>query len=287
MTATSAELAIRNQTQVERLGAETRIHILAFLKPPGFRVPSAQEQTSPILAYPELTYPLEFESAAQSAHADLSVMNDNLATQTHSGAPQGRQSPLRDFSTGSTVVSANGSRPSSEANKEGFQSLWPTPAIAARDRQATRTFLILKMLEPGYNPWDLGSSRLNWESVMGYSVLDWLLPLKRSPCCNHEEGESYYQVGPMVDLLKARYGLIQESEIRAYGGKLRDERLDPRDYPSAVRAEYEQQQQARREEDDGGEKKRRRRRKDKDDTTKENISSGQPDIEMGEMNERV
>lgn len=38
----------------------------------------------------------------------------------------------------------------------------------------------------------------------------------------------------MVDLLKNKYGLIGEGEIRKFGGKWREERLREEEYPSAT-----------------------------------------------------
>lgn len=57
------------------------------------------------------------------------------------------------------------------------------------------------MKKPVSNPWDLGSAITNWEIMIGYNVLDWLLLIKRSSCCNHENSESHYMVGPKVNLL--------------------------------------------------------------------------------------
>ncbi|KAK7432831.1 Palmitoyltransferase pfa5 [Neonectria magnoliae] len=77
-----------------------------------------------------------------------------------------------------------------------------------RDDQATRTFAILET-EPGENPWDLGWWR-NWRSVMGNSVIEWLLPIWHSPCCNHDSMESDYELGPVLVDLKQRYGIPHE-----------------------------------------------------------------------------
>ncbi|RYO77679.1 hypothetical protein DL766_008909 [Monosporascus sp. MC13-8B] len=74
-----------------------------------------------------------------------------------------------------------------------------------RDDLATRTFAILKT-EPGENPWHLGYWE-NWKSVMGTNFIDWLLPIRKSPCANHENGESFYPMGPVLVDIRARYGL--------------------------------------------------------------------------------
>ncbi|CAI0649141.1 unnamed protein product [Colletotrichum noveboracense] len=74
-----------------------------------------------------------------------------------------------------------------------------------RDRLATRVFAIVST-DPDENPWDLGWRR-NWTSVMGYSLIDWLLPIRGSPCAVHDSMESDYEMGPVVQVLRERYGL--------------------------------------------------------------------------------
>lgn len=59
---------------------------------------------------------------------------------------------------------------------------------------------------PGENPWDLGAFE-NWKSVMGERVIDWFLPFKASPCCNHAGGEAAYGLGRVVQRLRREAGL--------------------------------------------------------------------------------
>lgn len=75
----------------------------------------------------------------------------------------------------------------------------------ARDALAHRTFAILKT-EAGENPWDLGF-RENWKEVMGTSVVDWFLPIRRSPCISHDQTDSFYRMGPLLPKLRERHGL--------------------------------------------------------------------------------
>ncbi|RDA84151.1 hypothetical protein CP532_4536 [Ophiocordyceps camponoti-leonardi (nom. inval.)] len=75
----------------------------------------------------------------------------------------------------------------------------------SRDQRATKKFAIVRT-EPNENPWDLGFWG-NWKSVMGNNVVEWLLPIRHSPCCNHESMESDYQLGPRFARLKKRFGL--------------------------------------------------------------------------------
>ena len=76
---------------------------------------------------------------------------------------------------------------------------------AARDRMATRTFAIVKT-DMGENLWHLGYYQ-NWVSVMGTNVVDWLLPIRDSPCCHEEDNKSFYRVGPLYETLRRRYSL--------------------------------------------------------------------------------
>lgn len=80
-----------------------------------------------------------------------------------------------------------------------------TTATAARDSLATRKFAVVKT-QLGENPWDLGPYR-NWVSVMGTNILDWMLPIRHSPCVDSESNVSYYEMGPLYDDLRVRYSL--------------------------------------------------------------------------------
>ncbi|PNS19059.1 hypothetical protein CAC42_1795 [Sphaceloma murrayae] len=67
------------------------------------------------------------------------------------------------------------------------------------------TFAIL-CTPPGLNPWNLGAGG-NWKSVMGERWYDWFLPIKMSPCCNHENLESMYPLGPAFQELLIDAGI--------------------------------------------------------------------------------
>ena len=69
-----------------------------------------------------------------------------------------------------------------------------------------RTFAILQTL-PGMNVWDLGSPYVNFKSVFGESLHDWLLPIRHSPCCNHSSAVSWYPLGPDFEELLVEAGL--------------------------------------------------------------------------------
>ena len=79
-----------------------------------------------------------------------------------------------------------------------------------QDLAPSRTFAMLSTL-PGENPWDLGAYG-NWKSVMGESIVDWFLPIKRSPCSKHDAVESAFALGPVVDRLRREHGLVPDDD---------------------------------------------------------------------------
>lgn len=75
-----------------------------------------------------------------------------------------------------------------------------------RDSQAVRNFGIIR-LEPGENPWDLGPAG-NFKTVMGDNFFEWMTPIKRSPCTNHENMESQFALGKAVEKARKAHGLL-------------------------------------------------------------------------------
>lgn len=82
----------------------------------------------------------------------------------------------------------------------------PQPQTLDRSTTERYVFAILST-QPGENPFDLGNWK-NLQQVMGYSILDWLLPLKPSPCTDHSSQESAFALGPVVTRLKEEAGLL-------------------------------------------------------------------------------
>ncbi|KAF4119860.1 palmitoyltransferase [Geosmithia morbida] len=94
-----------------------------------------------------------------------------------------------------------------------------------RDHHARRTFAIVQT-QPGENPWDLGVWR-NVKSVLGSSPLEWLLPIRHSPCCRHDSPESDYEMNDaLMEKLHSRYNLPrfrpESAATTATGAPLRE-----------------------------------------------------------------
>lgn len=79
------------------------------------------------------------------------------------------------------------------------------PQQEERDSQAVRVFAVVSTAR-GDNPYDLGKIA-NWKDVMGQNLLDWVLPIRRSPCCRHENDESEYKLGDALKRACERHGL--------------------------------------------------------------------------------
>jgi palmitoyltransferase len=231
MTVTSIDLAMDNYTQVEKLGAKSAVHVLAVLKPRRIELVRARIDPAVQPYYKEITYPLD---AGIPPNPDYYQPANMPRTKIYSHArqlePIGK--PPRPISEdignsseaptpGPEIASSNDDSLEANGGPRPAKPTAPTAAqqnactkerLSERDLQATRTFAILPMLEVGENPWDLGSRLLNFKTVMGTGLLDWFLPIRRSPCCGHEDAESQYAMGPGVDLLKSSVGFIPSRE---------------------------------------------------------------------------
>ncbi|TAQ83197.1 hypothetical protein B7494_g8480 [Chlorociboria aeruginascens] len=178
MTLTSVNFAVKNLTQVEALNAKTKVYNLAVIKPPRTDIGSLNGMDASLLLCPDVVYPL------------------SIASQSHPAQPE----PPRNSKAETLEDSVNPSKESVENS--------PT----RRDMNAFRTFTVLRT-DPGVNPWDLGSRLLNFKTVMGNNIVDWFLPIKRSPCCNHEDQESNYIIGPDVNRLRATFHLMPPNNV--------------------------------------------------------------------------
>lgn len=81
----------------------------------------------------------------------------------------------------------------------------------APPNEERHVFAILQT-QPGENPYDLGSSFKNLQQVMGFTIFDWLLPFKHSPCADHSSMESAFVFGPVMTRLKKDAGLEPNPE---------------------------------------------------------------------------
>ncbi|KAE9365298.1 zf-DHHC-domain-containing protein [Stipitochalara longipes BDJ] len=244
MTITSIDLAMDNYTQVEKIGAKSAVHVLAILKPSRSNMIRDRDGSGVQPYYKEITYPLD---AGVPPNSDYYQPADMPRTKIYSHARQSEPigNPVVPMSEDSSKQSGQSMQeseglPSHDSSLEANGAPYPTEQTAdrrppftkerlsQRDLQATRTFAILPMLEPGNNPWNLGSRLLNFRTVMGTGLLDWFLPIRRSPCCNNEDTQSEYALGFGVDLLKSSVGFIPPRETDAPSRRRRRKSTHPK-----------------------------------------------------------
>ena len=70
---------------------------------------------------------------------------------------------------------------------------------------------------------------------MGEKWWDWILPLRYSPCCNHDRGDSAFALGPVVDRMRERAGIAV-----------------PRDTSGSTTSSRRRRRRSRRGDDDAG-----------------------------------
>lgn len=231
MTVTSIDLAMDNYTQVEKIGAKSAVHVLAILKPSQTEIIPDRNGPPVHPYYREITYPLGAGVPPNPEYYQpVDIPRTKIYSHARQSEPIGNHAvPVLEDTSKSSEAPTEGSEsvPSNEDSVEANGAPHPTEStvqitnrqnaprkewLSERDIQATRTFAILQMLQVGENPWDLGSRLLNLKTIMGTGLLDWFLPIRRSPCCNDEDAESQYALGPAVDLLKSSVGFVPPRE---------------------------------------------------------------------------
>ncbi|KAM3506419.1 hypothetical protein MY11210_007569 [Beauveria gryllotalpidicola] len=166
MALTSLRYILTNMTNIDML-SRTRISYLAVHLPPG---------SPPSSRYSTIVYPLEQPSLVAPLPPPPPIAGADEPAAAAAAAAPDASVPLPAVQTG---------------------------AAASRDVRAQRKFAILRV-ESRENPWDLGFAR-NWAAVMGRTPWEWLLPIRHSPCCDHDSMESDYPAGKLLDELKRRH----------------------------------------------------------------------------------
>lgn len=172
MTMSSMQLAASNLTTIENLNRRSSVWTLAI------RVPNHVLSSRWAPTFHTVTYPLP------------PMPPPPPPMQPHPGAGNGYQPPPQP------------PMPTHPGVGGGYPPPLPQPPTGAEQH----VFAVLQTL-PGENPFDLDNPLKNLQQVLGYSIVDWLLPLKRSPCTDHSSLESEFAMGPVVSRLKREAGL--------------------------------------------------------------------------------
>ncbi|KAI9649370.1 palmitoyltransferase pfa5 [Ciborinia camelliae] len=257
MFLSSVRLAINNLTQIEDISRSGKIHRLAILKPSPQRLAEISVMAASTQTYSEITYPLDIPFLSDSTRVNRpyakTIRHDRLS-EPISLQDAIRMAGLKGMPTDAAIETVDETSHfknlPSESTQAGIDSSSNTVLQSQnidtvtidelqspiesferlnRDQRAVRTFAILETTAPGDNPWDLGSALLNWETVMGEHFIDWVFPVKRSPCCNHEHMESHFSIGPAVDRIRASVCFILPNEVRPEGRHRRKRPNQPKE----------------------------------------------------------
>lgn len=226
MSITSSRLACLNQTQVETLNAQTKVYNLCLHVP---RHIVYSPETNP--PYTEITYPLPLHDQDQLSAPQASSQIDNSVSRPEvAHLSPGENGYSAYFASVSPTNPTQQTMFSKPEDQEVPPSTHPQEQTDDRDARAKRKFAVL-MTRTGDNPWDLGSYLRNWQTVMGSNVLDWFLPIKQSPCCQHDDPDSHFPLGPAVEDLKVAVGFISPDQRKPF----------PRTRPHALETNAEKQ----------------------------------------------
>jgi palmitoyltransferase len=192
------QFVLQNMTTIENLSHKSKVWQMAVIIPPGSTLSNGTPQTGD---YPKVTYPIPASSGS------------NVIPGT------ARSEPSVEYGVSGPPGSAAGQDCTADTSESRALVTAPNPQ-QVRDAQAVRRFAIVRT-EPGDNPWDLGTYN-NFKSVMGNNFFEWILPIKRSPCCSHDDMTSQFQTGPAVAALRTRHGLMPAGagiDLKARRGK--------------------------------------------------------------------
>lgn len=126
----------------------------------------------------------------------------------------------RHGSSASTMVHPTSTEPINQPEQDATR-------ISAQGVPDQSPFAILRT-EPGENPWNLGPLE-NWKAVMGERVRDWFLPIKHSPCCNHDRSDCFFPLGPVFERIRREAGLAPDHTVSGSTPRKRPRRESPVD----------------------------------------------------------
>ncbi|ERF70096.1 hypothetical protein EPUS_00283 [Endocarpon pusillum Z07020] len=171
MAGSSIQLSLINSTTVENLNRRSKVWFLAVL------IPRNEDGTLPSLPPPQSSKPgvggfrptprFQTITYPRPPEEEQFLIHQARSQQGHS-----RNLPPAD--------------PSSTINTR------PSTTPPTLPSQQPRTFAILST-QPGENPFDIGP----WENirqVMGYSLSEWLFPIRQSPCGEHRGRVSAFKI---------------------------------------------------------------------------------------------
>ncbi|KAI1623104.1 DHHC palmitoyltransferase-domain-containing protein [Exophiala viscosa] len=216
MCGSSLQFAFLNSSTIENFTRKTKVWYLAVYVPKSAldRYNTSGRSDLRLITYPrppeEQFQVLEHVGATLSgSEQSIARRGTNLSSQT--AVPQATYDPQQQ-----------------EPRPEP-QVPFSHPAVAREQAVArpstapeTRTFAILET-KPGVNPFDMGPYN-NFKEVMGYTVFDWLVPLRLSPLVDHKDPVGMYKLGNVVRRMARKAGITEDEAGSNDDGTLEQEK---------------------------------------------------------------
>lgn len=207
MCGSSLQFAFVNSSTIENLTRRTKVWYLAVYVPRRVfeKWQSSGRNHVRLITYPrppsEQFQVLQQHGAKFNNDSQQSVAREAWNPDNHPSPPPMAHDPQSQPATlHPTPTVSSETMPPSAYPRQSFSSPPADPAVPEK-----RTFAILETA-PGANPFDIGPFN-NFKEVMGYTVLDWVLPLRLSPLVDHSDPTSMYKLGPVVTRLKRDAGI--------------------------------------------------------------------------------
>lgn len=153
-------------------------------------------------------------------------------------------------------------RPPNPPAAVGFSTIsYPLADTSATQQTSgpTKTFAILHS-KPGENPWDLGLLK-NFKTVLGEHWYDWIIPIKHSPCCNHDRGDSQFPIGAAVSRICESAGIPPPHDFtpeRSSKEQLETQQQPPRRHKKPKRSDPSSEPQSENERKRASKKKKKK-----------------------------
>ncbi|EXJ66023.1 uncharacterized protein A1O5_10637 [Cladophialophora psammophila CBS 110553] len=210
MCGSSLQFAFLNSTTIENFTRRTKIWYMAVYLPPRV-LKNYQKSNRTDLRL--ITYPRppeeQFQILKQHGAEMRNDSEQNVAVQVRDSNAQMPTPPQNTYDPQSTVTSnPNPAMPTqgtanTPPSASDSQPTISTPTVPSKVE--TRAFAILES-PPGGNPFDIGAMG-NFREVMGYTVFDWVFPLRPSPLVDHSDPVSMYKLGPVLERMKRDAGI--------------------------------------------------------------------------------
>lgn len=196
-------MTLLNRTTIENIDAASTTMFLAVLLPP-----ELQHQQRP--QFPPPAYHTRTATPPSRSNESEAPLTSELDDPSHATYfSNSRVSRKRSRSKSHEDIA-------SDPASRFWQGTITYPLYTPSDRPPSpapepRTFAILRT-PPGLNPWNLGAY-YNLQSVFGLRPHDWVLPIKLSPCTNHNTSISFYAMGWEFEQLLHDARLVQPPEF--------------------------------------------------------------------------